>query len=98
MQYDFNEEDDTDCTRDPALSLGLDLGTASANSTSSTTPSEGTHKKRCAIWDKRLHKYTGELHRKPYYCIKNYQDTEDINNCSLNLSLFDARYERNNPR
>lgn len=94
----FPEEDDTDCTRDPALSLGLDLGTASANSTSSTTPSEGTHKKRCAIWDKRHHKYTGELHRKPYYCIKNYQDTEDINNCSLNLSLFDARYERNNPR
>ncbi|KAL3231601.1 Mediator of RNA polymerase II transcription subunit 12 [Nakaseomyces bracarensis] len=95
--------EDTADKEESSLDLGLDV--ASSRPSPSTKNKPTTEKiqgkpPRWLIYNKSTGEYIKTLQKKPYYCINNYQQDSDhtINNCSLNLSLFDARYERNNPR
>ncbi|CAI4056832.1 Srb8p SKDI_03G1390 [Saccharomyces kudriavzevii IFO 1802] len=97
---DRGEEDEEDTDQEESLSLELGIGIV-----------EMTHEseQKWLIYDKRDQRYICAFSMEPYHFISNYNtkytddmpagstDTAAFNDSCVNLSLFDARFERKNP-
>ncbi|CAD6605821.1 BAG_1a_G0006140.mRNA.1.CDS.1 [Saccharomyces cerevisiae] len=95
---DYGEEEDAD--QEESFSLNLGIGIV-----------EIAHEndQKWLIYDKKDHKYVCTFSMEPYHFISNYNtkytddmatgsnDTTAFNDSCVNLSLFDARFERKNP-
>ncbi|CCE65770.1 hypothetical protein TPHA_0M01950 [Tetrapisispora phaffii CBS 4417] len=69
------------------------------------TTRENTNRKKSPnnffFYDKVQNTYLCKFYDEPYHCINNYQSeatSDSFNNSCLNLSFFDAVYERKNPK
>ncbi|EDO18755.1 hypothetical protein Kpol_1028p28 [Vanderwaltozyma polyspora DSM 70294] len=58
------------------------------------------YQKQWFIYSKKTKEHWCRFYNEPYHCINNYQSesSSSFNNSCLNLSLFDARYEKRNPK
>lgn len=98
---DYGEEEgEEDAGQEESSSLELGIGVV-----------EMTHEdeQKWLIYDKKDHKYVCTFSMEPYHFISNYNtkytddmatgstDTAAFNDSCVNLSLFDARFERKNP-
>ncbi|EJS44488.1 srb8p [Saccharomyces arboricola H-6] len=97
---DNAEEGEEDVEQEESFGLELGIGIV-----------EVTHEseQKWLIYDKKDHKYVCKFSMEPYHFISNYNtkyaddmaaagtDTAAFNDSCVNLSLFDARFERKNP-
>ncbi|KOH00728.1 Srb8p [Saccharomyces eubayanus] len=95
-------EDDGEEDAEQKESLDLELGI-------SIVETIQENEQRWLIYDKNDHKYVCAFSMEPYHFISNYNtkytdemaaggtDTAAFNDSCVNLSLFDARFERKNP-
>ena len=96
---DYGEEEE-DADQEESFSLNLGIGIVEI---------AHENEQKWLIYDKKDHKYVCTFSMEPYHFISNYNtkytddmatgsnDTTAFNDSCVNLSLFDARFERKNP-
>ena len=94
------EDEEEDADQEESFSLNLGIGIVEI---------AHENEQKWLIYDKKDHKYVCTFSMEPYHFISNYNtkytddmatgsnDTTAFNDSCVNLSLFDARFERKNP-